>query len=212
MGTICLSEKDMIEPPKASFLGLPGEIRNFIYALLLTNTTSISTGPLSSGQIEPPTINVSILRVCRQTHSEAVGLLYTLNRFRAHPSYLASMPFLCDPARPVTSSSCTSLIRRFHIVVRLECDPFWTRSSLAKAFSGIDELEIEAWVASYGICGLEVLESFTSVRRVRKAKVRGSHVDQIFSDWLEGVMESDEDSECIILPRANRSIWQHGNR
>lgn len=58
-----------------------------------------------------------------------------------------------------------------------------------RAFSGVDELEVEVFQASYGNSDFHVLELFAGIRGVRRARVFGS-VAREFAGWLEGCMES----------------------
>lgn len=58
-----------------------------------------------------------------------------------------------------------------------------------RAFSGVEELEVEVFQASYGNSDFRVLELFAGIRGVRKARVFGS-VGREFAGWLEGCMES----------------------
>ena len=179
------------------FLKLPGELRNQIYSILLKNTTAVCSGAYRSHDrsTTPLSISASILRVSKQIYAETMPLLYTLNCFQAHPTLLSGLPFLADASRPVLSTAGSSLIRRFHIAVRLDCGPFWSSDNLKIAFSGIDELEIEAWQQSFGASDYSILLAFSSVRSVGKAKVSGSSVPPDFARWLERVMESSEEKQ-----------------
>jgi hypothetical protein len=110
-------------------------------------------------------------------------------RFQAHPSYLTDTVFAMDPTRKVISKLCVSMIRRFHIRVRRDCDPYYKSEDVRRVFSGAEELEVEVFRASWGCGGYDALEGFSHVRGVKKAKVHGS-VGNEFAKWLEGVMES----------------------
>ena len=74
--------------------------------------------------------------------------------------------------------------------MRLECDPFYSPAKLAKAFTGMDELEVKVFRASFGTSDYRVLEGFSIIRGVKRAKVYGS-VDRGFAERLEKVMQSD---------------------
>ncbi|MCJ1393542.1 hypothetical protein MMC18_006417 [Xylographa bjoerkii] len=169
------------------FLLLPGELRNAIYALLLT------PAPTSSHRYPyHPThqnLTPSLLRVSHLLHTECAPHLYA-HSFRAHSSLLTSFPHFVDPARPLTSRFYISLIRKWRISVRLDTDPNWSKRQVTDAFSGVDELLVEVWEASFGAAGVRVLEGFWGVRGVGKARVIGC-VEKPLVRWLERVMESE---------------------
>jgi hypothetical protein len=174
------------------FLELPGEIRNQILRLLLTHNTPIVTR--SANQLAPP--RPTNLRLCPnilltswRTHHEGLSILYGENTFQAHPSYLTSMLFAMDPSRPVIF--CAAMIRRFHIRVRLDCDPYYDAEAVKRVFSGADSLEVEIFRSSWGLGGYDALEGYMGVRGVRKVRVHGS-VGVRFAEWLQGVMQSPE--------------------
>ena len=196
------------------FLQLPGELRNKIYALLLTNNTVVKTGAYRGPDSEdtPLSITVSVLRASRQTYAEAMPLLYSLNRFQAHPSLLTSLPFLADANRPVMSPIYLSLIRKYHIAVRLDCDPFWTSDDLDRAFSGIEELAVEGWQASFSENNNSNLLLFSSVRGVGRAIVYGVGLSLEFTRWLEATMESTETDIDTPWNTAEWNVWEYRNR
>ncbi|MCJ1474827.1 hypothetical protein MMC13_003487 [Lambiella insularis] len=169
------------------FLLLPGELRNIIYALLLTPSLK-PISPFLRRKPAPQHLTPSLLRVSRLLHVESAPFLYATT-FRAHPSLLTSFPHHSDPSRPLTSSYYISLIRNWHIFIRLDCDPNWTKDQVTAAFSGMEALEVELWEASFGGAGTKVLEGFWDVRGVGQAKVSGM-VQSKMARWLEGVMES----------------------
>lgn len=39
-------------------------------------------------------------------------------------------------------------IRKYYIVVRLDCDPRYTKTQVTESFSGVDELEVEVFQVS----------------------------------------------------------------
>ena len=98
------------------------------------------------------------------------------------------MTFALDACRPIISARVIALIRRFHLRVRLDCDPNYGSEALVRAFSGLDVLEVEVFQASYGNSDFHVLELFAGIRGVKKASVFGS-VARDFASWLEGCME-----------------------
>lgn len=203
------------------FLDLPPEVRNEIYILLLT--ARYKPGQRESyawrGQ---PGLTSAIVRVSRRLHAESSALLYSLNVFQAHSALLASMPFFSEISRPIVSPRHSALIRRFYLEVRLDCDPFWSADDLQRAFSGIAELHVASWQASFGTAGLDNLFPFVAVRGVGRATVEGSNVPADFARWLERAMErakdDDDGGSCSAgavsglpwLPEWH--AWEQGNR
>ncbi|KAH8663981.1 hypothetical protein BX600DRAFT_436556 [Xylariales sp. PMI_506] len=185
--------------PKPTFLTLPVELRLEIYDLLLT----VQAPDLSC--ISP--VHPQILSVCHQTHEEALPFLYRGNMFYAHPSLLTSFPRLRPWYSPVVTNSVLPLIRRFHIRLRLDTDPTFTKETVTKAFSGVEELEVEVWQAMYQGATRDVLTLFEGIRGVKRAVVSGSVAYfGAYPKWLERNMmmplgevgdgfESDDSSE-----------------
>lgn len=174
--------------PPMSFLDLPPEIRLDIYKYLLT------VPPYSKLQTVRPSrrLHVSILRVNRRINREAVPILYSHNTFIAHPTLLTSFPSLRKWYPPVREPSVLSHIRRFHLRVRLDCDPQYDADAVAAAFTGIDELNIEIWEAMFGGAGHGALRVFECVRGVKRVMIWGSTSGiEDYVSWLEGVMRSD---------------------
>lgn len=179
---------------QSPFLQLPGELRNQILRALLIHRTPIITR--SANQLAPPKptnlqLCPNILLTSWRTYYEGLSILYGENTFQAHPSYLTSMLFAIDPSRTITASFCKELISRFHIRVRLDCDPYYEAEAVKKAFSGAELLEVELFRSSWGIGGYDALEGFMGVRGVRKAKVYGS-VGAKFASWLEEIMQAPD--------------------
>ena len=150
-------------------------------------------------------------------------MLYGQNVFAASQSLLTGLPFLLDASRPVVSRAAVDRIRRWHLTIRLDVDPRFTDEQAKEAFSGSEELEIDAWQSEYDSvdCRL-VLSLFKGVRGVRRARVTGS-VDQMFARQLEKVMMSQEEEESeesipnesagvIQSQRSVYDIWVHGAR
>ncbi|MCJ1401028.1 hypothetical protein MMC11_004240 [Xylographa trunciseda] len=180
------------DPPSTPFpfLLLPGELRNAIYALVLTPSAPSGSSCNRRLHHHPNQhLTPSVLRVCRLLHSESAPYLYA-HCFRAHSSLLTSFPHFADPARPLTSRFYISLIRKWRISVRLDTDPNWSRRQVTDAFSGVEELRVDVWEASFGTAGVRVLEGFWGVRGVGRARVDGC-VERGMGRWLERLMESD---------------------
>ena len=78
---------------------------------------------------------------------------------------------------------------------------------MAKAFSGLEMLEVEVWQASFGSCGVGVLEAFGAVRGVANARVSGC-VGGGFARWLERAMMGD----AVVgeWEGESWSVWERG--
>jgi len=174
-----------------SFYLFPVEIRLQILRLLLIHPTAIITR--SANKLAPPypvalNLHPNILLVSKRIYFEGYPVLYQENTFQAHPQILKLSVFAIDPARTINAAHCIALIRRWHVRVRLDCDPYYKPETVKMSFDGVEELEIEVFRSSWGIGGYESLEGFVSVRGVRRAKVRGS-VGKGFASRLEKVMQ-----------------------
>jgi hypothetical protein len=170
-------------------LSLPGEIRNQIYCLLLIAPSPYVPRPLGKN----PLLYPQILRVCHQIHREAKEILYGYNIFIAHYSLLSSLPQLRRWHDPITSSALIALIRRYHIYVRLDCDPRFTAETAREAFTGVEELTVEVFQAQFGSSDYQVLRLFEQIRGVRNARVFGSITAfPEYATWLEYSMVSPE--------------------
>jgi len=180
---------------------LPAEIRNQIYRLLLISPLlpryrhSTTLVHCSSSPLPTSTLSPALLLVCRQINSEATPILYGENTFAAHPSLLTKMPYLVDPARRICSARVLSMIGRWHVHVRLDCDARWTAEQVQEWFDGVESLEIEAGEAMFRSAGVGVLMLFQGVRGVGRAVVRGS-VGNGFARWLEGCMMGAVGTVC----------------
>ncbi|KAI1337484.1 hypothetical protein F5Y15DRAFT_425795 [Xylariaceae sp. FL0016] len=200
------------EKPPPSLLILPLEIRLEIYTHLLTlpplpspspsssssspSSTSISSSSSSSSATDPPRLHPSILRVSRGLHAEAHHILYTLNTFLSHPTLLTTFPSFYSPHlpsrryAPVLYPSLAALITRFHVLLRLDAEPRFSRAAATAQFSGKAELTIECWQAMWRGSGPDALRLFEGVRGVRRACVRGSTGGfEEYTRWLESAME-----------------------
>jgi hypothetical protein len=165
----------------SAFLALPAELRNTIYALLLTAPTHvkqsrrIATRGLCSDYILPPLdLCPALLRTCRQIHNEASSVLYGANQFASHPSLLTALPYL---------------IKRWYIFLRLDVDARFNAEQLEQAFSSAEELEIEYFQPAYGYGDNSTLKLFEGIRGVGLAKViGGSGCDAEYARSLEKML------------------------
>ncbi|KAM0324192.1 hypothetical protein ACHAQA_008386 [Verticillium albo-atrum] len=167
---------------------LPLEMRLEIYKHLLVHPP-LTRNLLGAHSSRP--LHTAILRVCRQIYAEASGMLYGENTFLAHQTMLTSFPRLRVGYSPVKEASAASRIRRYHMRVRLDCDPAYDRDAVTTAFTGVDELTLEVWQAAFLAADHGVLKLFEGVREVGRVKIYGSTTG--FDDyvlWLAGVMES----------------------
>lgn len=167
-----------------SFLDLPGEIRNKIYHHLLILPRISTPRPLGDPPLHP-----QIISTCHLIHSEALHFLYGLNTYLAHPNLLNGLPRLRLYYDTIRVAPLIALIRRFHIRIRLDCDPNFKKEKAAAAFTGMEELTIEVFQAAYGGSDHKVLELFEGVRAVGKSRVYGSVVAfPRYVAWLERSM------------------------
>lgn len=215
---------------ECQLLKLPAEIRNAIYSYILIQPSGLSEDQLpkhlSDGTINPAPRRrfcANILLTCQQINAEASPIFYGQNTFSAHTSLLTTMPSLLLAIRPnaiktppVTALTVLSMIRRVHIVVRLDTDPRFDRDKLRESFSGMEELEIDVYQAMYGGCDYTVLHLFEDIRGVRRAAVTGSIGNGHYAAWLAKTMMSPIGSDVLAyLPdiRTQRwESWTHGNR
>jgi hypothetical protein len=189
-------------------LRLPGEIRNQIYEMLLIIPAPRVNRPLGGG----PKIHPQILYACRQMYHEAAAILYGMNTFIAHYSLLSGMPQLRRWLDPITSATLISLIRRFHVYVRLDCDAHFTAATARDAFSGIEELTVEAFQTQFGSSDYTVLRLFEEVRGVKKVRILGSiSAFPEYVSWLESAMASPKDAKVLDYEptdaEVHRDLW-----
>ena len=180
-----------------SFTDLPGEIRNKIYNQLLI-LPALSTPRLLGDRPLYP----QILSVCRQVHEEAKQILYGCNTFLAHPNLLGEMPRLRLYYDAIHSRDLISLIQRFHIRVRLDCDPNFSATKAAESFNDVEELSIEVFQAQFGSSDYEVLKLFEGIRGVRRARVYGSVTAfPEYVEWLQDAMKTPEGVEVEMFDK-----------
>lgn len=149
------------------FLDIPAEIPNVVIRLLLTHNASILAR--SCNNLKPPRpvslgLTSSLCLLSRAVHAEAISILYGENIFQAYPTFLTASVFAMDPERPVSSLRCISHIRKWHVRVRLDCDPYYKPAIIAQMFTNAHELEIEVFRASWGIGSYDPVEGFTRMR------------------------------------------------
>ena len=181
------------------FLSLPGEVRNQILRLLLIHRTPIIVHHFALLHPPNPTslnLSTNILLTDRATYNEGRTILYGENTFQAHPMLLTRTVFALCVHRPV-QQSCVSHVRRFHIRVRLDSDPFYSAQKVQEAFTNADELEVEVFRASFEAGSYRALEGYAGVRGIRKARVYGS-VEPVFAQWLEQRMMSKDGEKLGI--------------
>ncbi|KAI0023568.1 hypothetical protein F4780DRAFT_56128 [Xylariomycetidae sp. FL0641] len=179
-------------------------------------SASASASARTPSPLPPTRLYPAILRTSRQLHAEGVRVLYSSNTFLAHPVllcafpslYNASMPSLRYPCfaspSPFSPSSSFSpptptphtMIRRFHVLVRLDAAPRFCARAAAAQLSGRAEVVLEAWRAAWRGAGPDALRLFEGVRGVRRARVvfgadDDGEVGEAFADyarWLERAM------------------------
>ena len=66
----------------ASWDGLPGEVRNQIYRILLVNNKHVDTEARRLGKAVRTNLHPVILRACKKVYKEASSLFYRENSFR----------------------------------------------------------------------------------------------------------------------------------
>ena len=174
-----------------SYSKLPGEVRNQILRLLLTHRTPIVIHHYSLLGPPVPTslsLSPSILLINRATYEEGCTILYGENTFQAHPMLLTEAVFALWASRPI-SQRYLHHVKRFHVRVRLDNDPFYSVETVQAAFNDADELELEVFRVSFEAGSYSVLERYAGVRGIQKAKVHGS-IDTGYARWLENRMMS----------------------
>jgi hypothetical protein len=166
--------------------------------------------------IPSPDLSPSILLANKQINAEASPILYTCNTFCAHPTLLASLPFLLHTDRPVLCPHVSSKITRYYLSVRLDTDARFTAEQVTAAFSGKEYVEVECWQAMFASVDLDVLRLFEGIRGVKQARVSGS-VGTGYKKWLEASMMSGIGEDVAMWEgeggkRAVYDLWEDGNR
>lgn len=189
-------------------LRLSGEIRNQIYGLLLIAPPPGTPRPLG----DDPQTYPQVLRVCRQIHREATDVLYGKNTFIAHYSLLSSLPNFRRWQYPITSLGLIAMIKRYHIYVRLDCDPRSTVEAARDAFTGMEELTVEVFKSQFGSSDYTVLRLFEEIREVKRARVFGSITAfPEYICWLENAMMSPKGMSVVEYgengPAVVRDLW-----
>jgi len=183
------------------FLDLPGEIRNQIYFELLI-VPDLSPPRL----VCDPSLHPRILEVCKEIHHESKQVLYGKNSYLAHPNLLTGLPRLRLHYDAISSYHLISLISRYHIRVRLDCDPNFSAQKASDAFSGIEELTIEVFQATFGGSDYEVLTLFEEIRGVKKVKIYGSVI--AFPDYVIWLRKSMMMPKGSFVAKSERPILE----
>ena len=217
------------DQPGCRLLTLPAELRNQIWRhILIQDTGTQSLLPVHRPLTTPrdvPRFCANVLRTCKQINTEGTPILYAENIFSAHTNLLASLPsFLLSirPRRlslpPVVCGRVVKLIRRYHVFVRLDTDPRFSRSQVEESFNHADSLEIEVFQSMYGSSDFTVLRLFEGVRGVGKVDIHGSLGDRRYADWLEAAMQlnpGDDPApfwEKYVGGQRAWDAWSHGTR
>lgn len=202
---------------KLSFTNLPGEIRNEIYIQLLVIPRYYNVRS-PNDQLHP-----NILATCRQVYEEARQIFYGSNTFLAHHSRLAGLPTLRPTGHLklrtyefVSSPILISLIRRYHVEVRLDRDANFQAHHATDSFTGVEELTIEVFQTQFGSSDYNVLRLFEGVRGVKKARVYGSvQAFPEYVEWLQNTMQAPKEVEVEKFDKEQVGIIlaeQHGGR
>lgn len=197
----------MSQSSALSFLSLPGEIRNLIYYQLLLIPALSRHRLLNNSRVYP-----QILSACHQIHSEAVQILYGENTFLAHTNLLTGLPRLRLCYDSISSRNLISLIRKYHIRIRLDTDPTFTTEQTREAFTGVEELTIEVFEAQFGSSDSKVLRLFEGIRDVKAASIYGSITEfPEYVEWLQNSMMKSKDEPVsrfeLDLPDPQAEIW-----
>ncbi|CZT52061.1 uncharacterized protein RSE6_13303 [Rhynchosporium secalis] len=89
--------------------------------------------------------------------------------------------------------SLISLIRRYHIRIRLDCDPNFSADKATQSFTGVEELSIEVSQAQFGSSNYKVLRLFEGIRSVKRARIYGSVTAfPEYVRWLQGSMKTPQ--------------------
>lgn len=187
-----------------NLLDLPGEIRNVIYTdlLVIPYTPYTAMRFLPSSIDDGDKVHPQILRVNQQTHKEAIQILYGSNTFIAHPNLIFCLPRLALFYPTVQCGDMVALIRKFHVRVRLDCDPNFTLEKVTEAFSGLDELTIDVVQAQFRGSDYEVLKLFEGIRDVKRVVVIGSvSAFPEYITWLKNLAMMPQGSEVVSFTK-----------
>ena len=212
-------------------LSLPAELRTQIWQLILVQCTQKTiharlTNPAQEDSRTRARFCANILRTCKQVNAEGTPILYGENVFSAHTTLLASLPtflLVSKPqrlplSRPVTSPRVMKLIRRYHIFVRLDTDPRFSKRQVEESFDGVGELRVDVFQAMAYSCDFSVLKLFEGVRGVEKVVIQGSLGDRKYADWLEAAMQLPAGTsvtpywEKFVGGTPAWDAWTNGNR
>jgi hypothetical protein len=180
-----------------SFLDLPGEIRNQIYLQLLVLPAISLPRKLGDGPIYP-----QILKTCHKVYEEAKQILYGRNTFLAHHNLLIDLPRLRLYYDAITSPTLITLIKRYHIRIRLDNDPNFISAKATEAFTSVEEFTIEVFQAQYGGSDYRTLKLFEGIRGVKKARVYGSTTAfPEYVEWLQNSMMAPVEKEVEVFDK-----------
>jgi hypothetical protein len=127
-------------------------------------------------------------------------MLYGDNTFLAHSSLLNGLPRLRLCYDMIKSQRVISLIRKYHLRIRLDCDPAFTWKQTQEAFTGVEELTIEVFESQFGSSDAKVLRLFEGVRGVKEAKIYGSIAAfPEYVPWLEDSIMRSKDEPVVQI-------------
>ncbi|KAL3957800.1 hypothetical protein ACCO45_008378 [Purpureocillium lilacinum] len=189
--------------PRLGFLSLPPEIRLEIYALLLVLPPYSKNRPAAPPPHRPRLPPPHLPPHPRRSHPHPL----LPQHLRRPPLPARLLPAPAPLVQPRPRGPALALVRRFHLTLRLDCDLPFTRERAARAFSGADELTVEAVQSMFlgvGCANLRVLEGVRGVRRVR---IMGSTTGfEEYVRWLEGCMMTPEGGEVVGFEREDEAM------
>ena len=135
-------------------------------------------------------------------------MLYQDNLFEAHPKLLDGFPRLRPWYAPIREAAAAQRIRRFRLVIRLECEIGFDKDKASAAFSGLDELVVEVVQTIFMGAGCDNLRVLEGVRGVRNVLIRGSTSGfEDYVEWLAGVMTTQPGEEASQFVPGDRDAW-----
>ncbi|KAK4452470.1 hypothetical protein QBC34DRAFT_435789 [Podospora aff. communis PSN243] len=156
-------------------------------------------------------LHINILSVCRKIYTEAAPVLYGYNAFFADEVLLTALPRLRPWFAPVTVGGVGGRVKRWHLRLRLDSPSPWPIEKVTQAFSGVEELVVHLWQATFlGGVGAETLRLFEDVRGVRRVEIRDAPPGfERYTAWLERRMgmplgEEGEEYACEDVAERKR--------